>query len=89
MSKKDKKIKKLKKEVQDLRAQLRKLKMASVLRRRTPVAKEPKPPSAPKSAPGSAATPKPQAVARTGIDTPAEMAAVLKSVSAVPPAGQR
>ena len=84
MSKKDKKIKKLKKEVSELRAQLRKLKMASVLRRRAKVAK---PPSRP--VPKPAASPKPQPAARTDINTPAEMAVVLKSISAVRTPGQR
>jgi hypothetical protein len=87
MSKKDKKIKKLKKEVSELRAQLRKLKMASVLRRRAKVAKDPKPASRSVSKP--AASPKPEPSARTDINTPAEMAVVLKSISAVRAPGQR
>jgi hypothetical protein len=85
MSKKDKKIKKLKKEVKALRAQLRKLKMASLHRRRTGVAKDAKP--APRPAP--VISPKPRASARMDIDTPAEMAAALKSISAVRTAGPR
>jgi len=88
MSKKDKKIKKLKKEVSELRAQLRKLKMASVLRRRTKVAKPPSRP-APGSVSKPATGPKPQPAARTDINTPAEMAVVLKSISAVRTPGQR
>lgn len=75
MSKKDKKIKALKKEVKELKARLRKLKSASP--RRTKVAKVPKPVS------------KPQTPARTDIDTPPQMSAALKSISAVRAAGQR
>jgi len=76
MSKKDKKIKKLKQEVKELKAELRKLKSSS--RKRTTVAKAPKPPR----------RPKPQAAPeRTDIDTPAEIAATLESISAVRGAG--
>jgi septal ring factor EnvC (AmiA/AmiB activator) len=75
MSKKDKKIKSLKKELKALKAELRKLKSAARRRRRSKAAKAPKP--------------KPQAPARTDIDTPPQMAAALKSISAVRPVGQR
>ena len=79
MSKKDKKIKSLKRKLKELKAELRKLKLASLRRRHTEVAKAPKPVT------------KPQAPASTrpDIDTPPQMAAALKSVSAVRAAGQR
>jgi len=53
MSKKDKKIKLLKKELKELKAEVRKLKLASASRRRNKMAKTlgrlPKPPTAPMS----------------------------------------
>ena len=73
--KEDKKIKSLKKELKALKAELRKLKSAARRRRRSKAAKAPKP--------------KPQAPARTDIDTPPQMAAALKSISAVRAVGQR
>ena len=81
MSKKDKKIKSLKKQLKELKAELRKLKLASLRRRRTAVAKAPAQPPKPK--------PQPPAVPRMDIDTPPQMSAALKSISAVRAAGQR
>jgi Sec-independent protein translocase protein TatA len=82
MSKKDRKIKKLKKEVKELKAELRQLKLAS-LRRRTTVATAKSQSKSPSRSPS-----KPQP-ARLNIDTPPQMAAALKSISAVRPVGQR
>ena len=79
MSKKDKKIKSLKREVKELKAELRKLKLASGRRRRTKMASRSVQP----------ATKPPAPPPRTDIDTPVEMAMALKSISAVRSAGQR
>ena len=57
------------------------LKLASLRRRRTAVAKAPAQPPKPK--------PQPPAVPRMDIDTPPQMSAALKSISAVRAAGQR
>ena len=86
MSKKDRKIKALKREVKELKARLRKLKSTS-RRKRATVRKTAKSASRPAAKSGPAA--KSQAPVRTDIDTPAEMAAALKSISAVRTAGQR
>jgi hypothetical protein len=88
MSKKDRKIKALKREVKALRAELRRLK--SVNGRRTTVAKarKPDPEQGPKPRPQPKPKPKPKSSAqtppaRTGFDTPPLMAMALKSISAV------
>ena len=81
MSKKDRKIKKLKGELKALKAELRELK--SLRSRRTTVAKAKSPPPERKRQTQSSAPERPDA------DTPPLMSMALRSISAVRSTGQR